>query len=67
MNHPLVFPLHTMHDSLRLQEHISQRSPRSAVIIGSGYIGLEMANALVHRGLAVTLVGRSRLCCLRSI
>jgi NADPH-dependent 2,4-dienoyl-CoA reductase/sulfur reductase-like enzyme len=59
MNHPLVFPLHTMHDNLRLQEHISQRSPRSAVIIGSGYIGLEMADALVHRGLAVTLVGRS--------
>jgi pyruvate/2-oxoglutarate dehydrogenase complex dihydrolipoamide dehydrogenase (E3) component len=31
----------------------------SAVLVGSGYIGLEMADALVHRGLKVTLIGRS--------
>jgi NADPH-dependent 2,4-dienoyl-CoA reductase/sulfur reductase-like enzyme/rhodanese-related sulfurtransferase len=33
-----------------------EHSPASALIIGAGYIGLEMAENLVHRGLAVTLV-----------
>lgn len=59
VNHPLVFPLHTMQDSFRLHDYITRERPRSAVVIGSGYIGLEMADALVHRGLEVTLVGRS--------
>jgi NADPH-dependent 2,4-dienoyl-CoA reductase/sulfur reductase-like enzyme len=59
VEHPLVFPLHTMHDSFRLHDHITERRPRSAVIVGSGYIGLEMADALVHRGLTVAIVGRS--------
>ena len=59
VDHPLVFPLHTMQDSFRLHDHLAQERPRSAVVIGSGYIGLEMADALVHRGLEVTPVGRS--------
>jgi NADPH-dependent 2,4-dienoyl-CoA reductase/sulfur reductase-like enzyme len=59
VDHPLVFPLHTMHDSFRLHDRITEKGPRSAVIVGSGYIGLEMADALVHRGLTVALVGRS--------
>jgi NADPH-dependent 2,4-dienoyl-CoA reductase/sulfur reductase-like enzyme len=59
VDHPLVSPLHTMRDSFRLHDHIARERPRSAVVIGSGYIGLEMADALVHRGLEVTLAGRS--------
>jgi NADPH-dependent 2,4-dienoyl-CoA reductase/sulfur reductase-like enzyme len=59
VDHPLVFPLHTMQDSFRLHDHITRHQPRSAVVVGSGYIGLEMADALVHRGLDVTLAGRS--------
>ena len=59
VDHPLVFPLHTMRDSFRLHDHIAKERPRSAVVIGSGYIGLAMANALVHRGLEVSLAGRS--------
>jgi NADPH-dependent 2,4-dienoyl-CoA reductase/sulfur reductase-like enzyme len=53
-----LYPLHTMEDSFRIQEHLN-RSVRSAVLVGVGYIGLEMADALVHRGMSVTLVGRS--------
>lgn len=56
---PSVFPLHTMDDTFRLQQHITDHAPRSAVVVGSGYIGLEMADALIHRGLEVTLIGRS--------
>jgi NADPH-dependent 2,4-dienoyl-CoA reductase/sulfur reductase-like enzyme len=57
---PGVYPLHTMEDSFRVSRYISDREPRSAVIVGSGYIGLEMADALTHRGLNVTLIGRSK-------
>lgn len=53
-----VYPLHTMEDSFRIKEYLD-RGVRSAVLVGAGYIGLEMADALVHRGIKVTLVGRS--------
>ena len=55
---PGVFLLHTMEDSFRVHEHLSEHNPESAVIIGAGYIGMEMADALTHRGLNVTVVSR---------
>jgi len=39
-----------------MQQYLSEHAPRSAVIVGGGYIGLEMADALTLRGIAVTLV-----------
>ncbi|MEY2336405.1 FAD-dependent oxidoreductase [Acidithiobacillus ferrianus] len=56
---PGVHFLHTMEDSFAVQQRLSERSPRSAVIIGGGYIGLEMADALTHRGLKVTVIERT--------
>jgi pyruvate/2-oxoglutarate dehydrogenase complex dihydrolipoamide dehydrogenase (E3) component len=47
---PGVFPLHTMDDSFTVQRFLEERQPKSAIIIGAGYIGLEMADALTHRG-----------------
>ncbi len=41
-----VFLLHTMDDSFAVQRHLSERQPEAAVLIGAGYIGLEMADAL---------------------
>jgi NADPH-dependent 2,4-dienoyl-CoA reductase/sulfur reductase-like enzyme len=55
---PGVYLLHTMEDSFRVYGHLTDRQPQSAVIIGAGYIGLEMADALTHRGIKVTLVSR---------
>ena len=55
---PGVFPLHTMEDSFAFQRFLEQRDPKSAIIVGAGYIGLEMADALVHRGIKVTLASR---------
>ncbi len=52
---PGVYSLHTMAESFAIHEHLTTRSPRAAVIVGGGYIGLEMADALRLRGLAVTL------------
>ena len=57
---PGVFRLHTMEDSFEIDRYVRESACQKAVIIGSGYIGLEMADALTVRGLAVTLVGRSR-------
>ncbi len=51
-----VHVLHTMGDTFAVMRTIEQASPASAVIIGAGYVGLEMADALVARGLAVTQI-----------
>ena len=49
-----VHVLHTMDDTFSLGERL--KSTSSAVIVGGGYIGLEMADALTHRGIGVTLL-----------
>ncbi|WP_426513043.1 NAD(P)/FAD-dependent oxidoreductase [Dactylosporangium sp. McL0621] len=51
-----VHLLHTMDDTFTLLRTITDRHARSAVIVGAGYIGLEMAEALTTRGLTVTLL-----------
>ena len=53
---PGVYLLRSMEDSFAVHTHLEAQAPRSAVIIGGGYIGLEMADALTHRGLSVTVV-----------
>ena len=59
INLPGVFPLHTMGDSFAVHRFLEEHKPNSAIIVGAGYIGLEMADALVHRGLQVTLASRT--------
>jgi NADPH-dependent 2,4-dienoyl-CoA reductase/sulfur reductase-like enzyme len=51
-----VHVLHTMGDTFAVMRTLEQASPASAVIVGAGYVGLEMADALIARGLAVTQV-----------
>lgn len=53
---PQVFVLRTIPDSARMRAWIEDRNARRAVVVGGGFIGLEMAENLVHRRLAVTLV-----------
>ena len=48
-----------MGDGLRLQAFLELRKPRRAAIVGGGYIGLEMAEALSGRGMEVTLLERN--------
>ena len=50
-----MFQLHTIGDSFPLNDALA-REPRDAVIVGAGYIGLEMAEALRTRGVGVTVV-----------
>lgn len=51
-----VFTLRTIPDSVAIKEWIATKKPRKAVVIGGGFIGLEMADNLVHLGLGVTVV-----------
>jgi NADPH-dependent 2,4-dienoyl-CoA reductase/sulfur reductase-like enzyme len=49
-----VHLLHSMGDTFAVMRTLSERAPVSALIVGAGYIGLEMAEALVARGLKVS-------------
>src|SRR5579859_3488820 len=49
-----VHLLHSMGDTFAVMATLEQAAPASAIIVGAGYIGLEMADALTVRGLAVT-------------
>ena len=49
-----VHLLHSMGDTFAVMQTLEQAAPSSAVIVGAGYIGLEMADALTVRGLKVT-------------
>ncbi|MEI7772810.1 MAG: FAD-dependent oxidoreductase, partial [Chloroflexales bacterium] len=55
---PGVFTLRNVEDALAIQGWIAQRQPARGVIIGGGYIGLEMAEALAAHGIALTVVER---------
>jgi NADPH-dependent 2,4-dienoyl-CoA reductase/sulfur reductase-like enzyme len=54
-----LFTLHDLRDGRRLSKYVEGRRPRSALVWGTGYIALEMAENLAARGMAVTIVNRS--------
>ena len=51
-----VFTLRNIPDTLKIKNYIDTAKPRSAVVIGGGYIGVEMAENLVEAGLKVAIV-----------
>ncbi len=51
-----VHLLHSMGDTFALTESLDRIQPRTALIVGAGYVGLEMADALTLRGIQVTQV-----------
>ncbi len=55
-----IMTLRTVEDTFKIYDYIAEHSPRSAVIIGGGFIGLETAENLKNRGLSVTLLQRGR-------
>jgi NADPH-dependent 2,4-dienoyl-CoA reductase/sulfur reductase-like enzyme len=55
----MMFPIDTWAHAERLQNFIQQSKPKTAAILGGGYIGIEMAEALRAQGLKVTLFQRS--------
>ena len=53
---PGVFAVRTIPDSRRIRSWITDRHATTAVVVGGGFIGLEMVENLVHRELAVTVL-----------
>ncbi|WP_163710169.1 FAD-dependent oxidoreductase [Mangrovibacterium lignilyticum] len=51
-----VFSLWTLEDMDKIDNHLSHKDPQTAVVVGGGFIGLEMVEALVKRGLKVHVV-----------
>lgn len=51
-----LFTLRNISDTDRIREAIQKHNPQKAVIVGGGFIGIEMAENLVARGIDVTLV-----------
>ena len=51
-----VHLLHSMGDTFAVMHTLEEAAPASAIIVGAGYIGLEMADALTVRGLHVTQI-----------
>jgi NADPH-dependent 2,4-dienoyl-CoA reductase/sulfur reductase-like enzyme/rhodanese-related sulfurtransferase len=56
INLPGIFTLRTIPDSTEIRHWIDEKKPHNAVVVGGGFIGLEMAENLAHRGIAVTIV-----------
>ena len=55
-----VFTLRTVEDTLAISDFIRLNAPQRAVIVGGGFIGLEMAENLVRRGVRVVLIQRGK-------
>lgn len=53
---PGIYSLRTISDSREIRSWIIQRNAKRGVIVGGGFIGLEMAENLVRRGISVTII-----------
>ena len=51
-----VFTLWTLEDMDKISSYLEEKKPKTAVVVGGGFIGLEMVEALVKRGLKVNVV-----------
>ncbi len=54
-----VFGVQTLDDGAAVRAWLDERRPRTAVVIGAGYIGVELAEAMVRRDVEVTMVDRA--------
>ena len=55
-----VFTLRTVEDTFRIKEYINSTHPKSAVLAGGGFIGIELAENLRELGMDVTIVQRPK-------
>ena len=55
-----VFTLRTVEDTFRIKDYVNENKPRSAVMVGGGFIGLEVAENLRDLGMEVTVIQKPR-------
>lgn len=51
-----IFVLRTVEDTLAIRTFLTEQKPQKAAVVGGGFIGLELAENLVHQGVEVTIV-----------
>lgn len=56
-----VFPVKTLEQGYSIKQFIEQEKPKNAVILGGGYIGMEMAEALTKNNIQTTLLHKGEL------
>jgi NADPH-dependent 2,4-dienoyl-CoA reductase/sulfur reductase-like enzyme len=54
-----VFGVQTLDDGAAVRAFLDEQRPSSAVVVGAGYVGVEMAEALVRRGVSVSVIERA--------
>jgi NADPH-dependent 2,4-dienoyl-CoA reductase/sulfur reductase-like enzyme len=54
-----IFGVQTLDDGGAVIKYLNDRNPKRVVVVGSGYIGIEMAEAMANRGLSVTVVDQA--------
>ena len=60
MDNGKLFTLRTVEDTFRIKEFVDEHKPKSAVMVGGGFIGLEVAENLRELGIDVTIVQRPK-------
>ncbi len=58
INHERIFTLRSVEDTFFIHRFVEENAPKTAVVVGGGFIGLEMAENLTHLGLSVTVIER---------
>lgn len=58
MDNERIFTLRTVEDTFQIHDFVEKKQPKSVAIIGGGFIGLEMAENLLGKGLEVTVIQR---------
>ncbi len=56
IDNDFVFTLRNIPDTLKIKEYIKSAMPKTAVVVGGGYIGVEMAENLKEAGLEVSII-----------
>ncbi len=60
MDNEKIFTLRTVEDTLKIRAFVEERKPKTAVMVGGGFIGLEVAENLCDSGVKVTVVQRPK-------
>ncbi|MCR5420806.1 MAG: FAD-dependent oxidoreductase [Lachnospiraceae bacterium] len=56
MDSDRIFTLRTVEDTIKIHDHVKNLNPESVIIVGGGYIGIEVAENLKEKGLKVTII-----------
>jgi NADPH-dependent 2,4-dienoyl-CoA reductase/sulfur reductase-like enzyme len=54
-----IFGVQTLDDGGAVIDYLNERDPKRVVVVGSGYVGIEMAEAMANRGISVTVVDQA--------